>query len=156
MPRPERYSAEEARRIIMTMPDGPDSDDPDFSGGEGDLHEEIVTESSSSDSDDSESDDKENDPPAPGPGIGLASGRGRGCSRTMRDRRRGLLRGKTVQGRSMVQNSDQRWGGLDKQKVVDYPSFSGRHGPSEPLGIDSEHVDFWKQLFPDDYALFWL
>ena len=34
-----QFSAEEAQRIIMSMPDGSDSDNPDFIGGEGDLDE---------------------------------------------------------------------------------------------------------------------
>ena len=32
-----RYSVEEARRINLEMPDGCNSDDPEFSGGDGDI-----------------------------------------------------------------------------------------------------------------------
>ena len=41
-----RYSVEEAWRIILEIHDGSDSDDPEFSGGDGNIEDESVSKSS--------------------------------------------------------------------------------------------------------------
>ena len=127
-----RYSAEEARRIIMSMPDDSDSDDPNFSGGDGDADDGIDSDSSDSDSNAPEINQSPETTPVHSSRVRYASGRGLG----RRPRRgRGLLRdrsmrGSHVQGRIQTpsntlrpqqtqnNNHDQRWGDLDHHSIL--------------------------------------
>lgn len=156
MARKVRYTAEEARRIIMALPDDDESDDPDFSGEDGDIDTGTVTNSSDSDSESESDSDGPNQNQNPGAGVARGRGRGRGATGrgVVNDQRQ--FQGQRGQGdvphpqQLQGQNINQRWGVLDQQTLVDYPEFQGKHGPSMPLGIDSKCVDFWRQLFPDD------
>lgn len=95
-----RYSVDEACQIIMSLPDTDDSDDPDFSGEDGDICSNHDSDSSSNSDSDSES---EMEVPGPNfvgnPDPRTGRGRGRGCGTRFhsRGRSRGLGRARNGQ-----------------------------------------------------------
>lgn len=158
-----RYTAEEVARIVMDVPE--DSNIFDFEGGEGDPKsgmDESNTDSGESDYSasgiehadispselgDSDSDVQRNDTT--------------NCARRRSNRRRPRgrgARGTTESGarsrspanRRDADNSAIRWGNLDENVVVSFPEYRGQHGPITLLEADSEVVNFFSLVFPED------
>lgn len=141
--RSRTYTAEEARRIILELPDDPnESDDELFSGSDGETHARPHVSSSSSDSDSNgESEHAEILSSVQGRGK-VANRSGNTCDHVHANKKQRVA--------GNAPHIELQWGPQDERVHVDYPQYTGHHGPTEPLGIDAKCVDFWEQLFPDN------
>ena len=82
MTKSTKYSVKEALAIMLEMPDGSESDDPELCGGDGDIEDESVKKSSLSDSYSPITDNTVGSIPSSAYWVGLSSGRGLPYSKT--------------------------------------------------------------------------
>ena len=158
-----RYTAEEVARIVMDVPE--DSDFSDFEGEEGDQEsdmDESNTDSGESDnsaseieregippleSSDSESDVQRNETTN---STRRRSSRGRSRERGARGTAARGARSRSPANRRDADNSAIRLGNLDENVVVSFPEYRGQHGPISLLEANSEPVNFFSLVFPEE------
>lgn len=157
------YTAEEVARIVMDVPE--DSDVSDFEGEEGDQESNMDGSNTDSDesynsaseieheaippleSDDSESDFQRNETTN---STRRRSSRGRPRGRGARGTAARGARSRSPANRRDEDNSAIRWGNRDENVVVSFPEYRGQHGPITLLEADSEPVNFFSLLFPEE------
>ena len=157
------YTAEEVARIVMDVP--ADSDVSDFEGEEGDHESDMDESDTDSDesynsaseieheaippleSDDSESDFQRNETTT---STRRRSSRGRSRGRGARRTASRGARSRSPTNRRDENNSAIRWGNLDENVVVSFPEYTGQHGPVTLLEADSEPVNFFSLVFPEE------
>lgn len=158
-----RYTAEEVARIVMDVPE--DSDFSDFEGEEGDQESDMgESNTNSGESDNSASEiEREGIPPLESSDSESDVQGNETTNSTRRRSSRGRSRGRGAYGtaargarsrspanRRDADNSAIRWGNLDENVVVSFPEYRGQHGPISLLEANSEPVNFFSLVFPEE------